>query len=297
MTRHAGCSQDRATNAPHAVSLLAQETVPSAFDRLSGEIYPTVNTMIQMESVHLRDAIGNRIGHSDIGADTALSHAAMATRPATAALDPERASVLWAQGYGALGDVSGNAAALSSSVGGYFGGVDTVVAVSIVRPDGGCTEGDYVPGYIRRYPFIGMTQGQGGNLLLGLDLSAAPVSTDAARDGARPLFSDDGSATETARSAMALCEAYAAEHDRTRAFGDALEAANLLAAREARVTLPGGEEKLIQGFRLIDEAAFRALSGPTLETFHARGWTDLVILHLASLHAWRILAARAFPAG
>lgn len=166
-----------------------------------------------------------------------------------------------------------------------------------LRDDGGWTDGDYVPGYVRRYPFIGMTPGEGKNLLLGLDLSASQVSTDRVRDGARALFAEDGSATETARAAMAFCEAYAADHERTRAFGQALEAAKLLAPREARVTLPGGEEKLIQGFRLIDEAAFRALSGPTLETFHANGWTDLVTLHLASQHAWRALVARAFPAG
>lgn len=165
-----------------------------------------------------------------------------------------------------------------------------------VRADGSWTDGDYVPSYVRRYPFIGMTPGEGEALLLGLDLSAAQVSTDVARDGAHALFEEDGSASETAKAAIAFCEAYAVEHERTRAFGLALEAANLLVSREARATLPDGSEKLIQGFRLVDEAAFRALSGETLENFHANGWTDLVILHLASQQSWRGLANRAFPA-
>ncbi|WP_371346717.1 SapC family protein [Ancylobacter sp. IITR112] len=165
-----------------------------------------------------------------------------------------------------------------------------------VRADGGWTEGDYVPSYVRRYPFIGMTPAEGEAMLLGLDLSAAQVSTDVVRDGARALFDEDGTASETAKAAIAFCEAYAVEHERTRAFGAALEAENLLVSREARVTLPDGTEKLIQGFRLIDEAAFRALSGATLESFHTNGWTDLVILHLASQQSWRRLANRAFPA-
>ncbi|OYW52983.1 MAG: hypothetical protein B7X99_07140 [Rhizobiales bacterium 17-65-6] len=164
-----------------------------------------------------------------------------------------------------------------------------------VGHDAAWSNGDYIPGYVRRYPFIGITQGAGEGIMLGLDLSAAHVSTDAARDGARPLFAEDGSATETAKAAIAFCEAYAVDHDRTRAFCAALEAEKLLVAREARVALPDGTEKLIQGFRLIDEAAFRALSGATLETFHKNGWTDLIILHLASQQAWRGLVARAFP--
>lgn len=165
-----------------------------------------------------------------------------------------------------------------------------------VRAEGGWTEGDYVPSYVRRYPFIGMTPGEGEAILLGVDLSAPQVTTDAVRDGARPLFNEDGKATEVATAAIAFCEAYAVEHERTRAFAAALESENLLTGREARVTLPDGTEKLIQGFRLVDEAAFRALSGPTLETFHTNGWTDLIVLHLASQQAWRGLVARAFPA-
>lgn len=165
-----------------------------------------------------------------------------------------------------------------------------------VGPDGTWSAGDYVPSYVRRYPFIGITPGEGEAILLGLDLSAAQVSTDTTRDAARPLFAEDGTPTEAAKAAIAFCEAYAIEHERSREFGAALEAANLLTAREARVTLPDGTEKLIQGFRLVDEAAFRALSGATLETFHAKGWSDLVVLHLASQHAWRALVGRAFPA-
>lgn len=162
-----------------------------------------------------------------------------------------------------------------------------------VAADGTWDSGHYVPSYVRRYPFIGMTATEGSTTMLGLDLSAPHVSTDAARDAARPLFAEEGAATEAAAVAMAFCDAYAREHERTRAFCEALEASKLLAAREARVTLPDGTEKLVHGFRLVDEAAFRALSGPTLETFHASGWTDLIVLHLASQNTWQTLATRA----
>jgi fibronectin-binding autotransporter adhesin len=105
------------------ILLLAEESVGSAFDQLAGDVYPTVNTMIQQSSVHLRDAVGDRFRQTGIDA---LSRAAQAAGPATVALDRQGTSVLWAQGYGAWGDVSGNgnAASLSSSVGGVIAGLD-----------------------------------------------------------------------------------------------------------------------------------------------------------------------------
>ncbi|MBP7338656.1 SapC family protein [Niveispirillum sp.] len=159
-----------------------------------------------------------------------------------------------------------------------------------VAPDGSWKAGHYIPSYLRRYPFIGMTPpGEGNNIMLGLDIAAPQVSTDAARDRAHALFTEDGQASEAATAAITFCEAYALEYERTRTFSAALEDANLLVIREAIVTLPDWTEKRVQGFRLVDEEAFRKLSGAKLKTFHANGWTDLVTLHLASQTAWRNL--------
>lgn len=165
-----------------------------------------------------------------------------------------------------------------------------------VNDQGGWSREHYIPSYVRRYPFIGMAPADSTDILLGLDIAAPQVSTDAPRDGAQALFMEDGQASEAATGAIAFCQAYAAEHERTRAFSTALEEENLLVRREAIVTLPDWTEKLVQGFRLVDEAAFRKLSGPTLETFHANGWTDLITLHLASQSAWRNLVGLVPPA-
>ncbi|WP_127088237.1 SapC family protein [Aquabacter cavernae] len=162
-----------------------------------------------------------------------------------------------------------------------------------VTADGAWAAGAYVPGYVRRYPFISMVPAEGGNTMLGIDLAAPQVSMDAARDGARPLFTAEGTASEAAAAAIAFCDTYALEHERTREFAAALEANGLLIERAARIALPDGTEKTVQGFRLIDDAAFRALSGETLASFHARGWLDLVVLHIASQASWHALMARA----
>ncbi|WP_018391665.1 SapC family protein [Ancylobacter sp. FA202] len=168
----------------------------------------------------------------------------------------------------------------------------TAAGTNLFASEGAWAEGHYVPSYVRRYPFISMAPTEGGVTLLGIDLAAAKVTTDAVRDGARALFLEDGSPTTFASASMAFCDAYALEHERTRAFSAALVAENLLATREARIVLSGGAEKRVQGFRLVDEAAFRSLSSDTLATFHRNGWLDLIILHLASQLAWQGLVER-----
>lgn len=151
----------------------------------------------------------------------------------------------------------------------------------------------YVPTYVRRYPYIGMSDGQGGPLMLCVDSACDRLSAAAVEDAADPFFGDDGKPTQLSLSAMTLCEAYAQHHERTRAFAAALVEHGLLVERDLRVNYPrdGAEASIhLDGFRLVDEDAFRALSGDVLATFHANGWLDLVALHLASQLSWRRLA-------
>ncbi|MFG1395258.1 SapC family protein [Xanthobacter agilis] len=162
-----------------------------------------------------------------------------------------------------------------------------------VEADGAWASGFYVPGYVRRYPFISMAPDAGGATMLGLDMASARVSPDALREGADPLFTDDGKPTQVASAAMAFCDAYALDYERTRAFAAALTLQGLLVERAARIKRPDGEEQVVQGFRLIDEAAFRALPQDVLAEFHARGWLDLIVLHLAAQTRWLGLLERA----
>ena len=168
--------------------------------------------------------------------------------------------------------------------------------------------GTYVPGYVRRYPFIGMADQEGGPLMLGIDSTSDRLSTNARRDGADPFFEADGQPAEAGRAAIAFCEAYALEHERTRAFAAALEANGLLVEKSLRIeyanpvsgtdAAPAAAAATaeVNGFRLVDETAFRALSGDTLATFHANGWLDLIALHLASQLSWQALVDASNPA-
>ncbi|GGF89502.1 outer membrane autotransporter barrel domain-containing protein [Azorhizobium oxalatiphilum] len=110
---------------------LPEADVAPAFDKLSGEIYASVGTVIQQEAGYLREAVGTRLRQSVTASGTgALSYAARAAGPATAQLSRDLTPTLWMQGYGGWGNAfgNGNAASISSSVGGVFGGLDVGVA-------------------------------------------------------------------------------------------------------------------------------------------------------------------------
>nr|WP_246544389.1 SapC family protein [Ancylobacter dichloromethanicus] len=155
-----------------------------------------------------------------------------------------------------------------------------------VEADGRWRAGSYIPGYVRRYPFIGIVEG--GATMLGADLASDRLAV-ADDEGAERLFDAKGGATKIGQAARDMCDAYAADHARTTAFVTALKANGLLSARSAQVNYADAGRAVVQGFQLVDEAAFRALPGPVVVEFHARGWLDLIILHLASQHRWRDL--------
>ncbi|WGD29981.1 autotransporter-associated beta strand repeat-containing protein [Ancylobacter sp. WKF20] len=113
---------------------LTDSQVAPALNQLSGEIYPSVSTVIQQESIYLRDAVGARLRQSATDDETgALSYAAKAAGPATAALGKDLTPILWAQGYGAWGDAygDGNASTISSSMGGFLAGVDADIGGNV----------------------------------------------------------------------------------------------------------------------------------------------------------------------
>lgn len=99
----------------------------AAFDALSGEIYASTGTVMQQQSVYVRDAVGGRLRQTAGGAGAALSYGA--SGPAIATLAPGWTPVLWAQAFGGWGNSfsNGNAATISSSIGGVLGGIDVAL--------------------------------------------------------------------------------------------------------------------------------------------------------------------------
>lgn len=110
---------------------LVQQTAasaPYAYDALSGEAYASVGSVIQQQSIYLRDAVGGRLRQSLTA--PGVSPLAYGAGPQTAALGAGLTPTLWVEGYGGWGDTysNGNAATISNSIGGFLMGADVAVA-------------------------------------------------------------------------------------------------------------------------------------------------------------------------
>lgn len=120
--------QDVALESPLGTALvgLPGAQAQAAFNGLSGEAYASVGTMLQQQSVYVREAVGTRLRQSLAAPGTAP----LGYGPQTAALGEGLTPTLWTQGYGGWGDSfsNGNAATLSNSIGGFLMGLDVAVA-------------------------------------------------------------------------------------------------------------------------------------------------------------------------
>jgi hypothetical protein len=159
--------------------------------------------------------------------------------------------------------------------------------------DGVWATDDYVPAYIRRYPFIFYATEEPDRFVLGLDVSSPRV----ARAGDQGVALFDGEAPSPATTeALQFCEAFRRDGETTRAFADALAAHDLLIDRRANVTLPGGAAFDIAGFKVVDRERFDALDDATLGEWHRKGWLAAVHFHLSSLSRFQNLLDRAAAA-
>lgn len=152
--------------------------------------------------------------------------------------------------------------------------------------------GAYIPAYVRRYPFISTLVDENTTLLCA-DLASERFvqKTDAgdAAEEADLIFDAEGQATASTRSIMEFCKALQEDFQRTEVFSRALNEAGLLVEKHADIELADKSRFKLDGFRIVDEAAFRALSADTLADWTRKGWVDLIVLHLASQQNWALL--------
>ncbi|MEI6984989.1 MAG: SapC family protein [Rhodospirillaceae bacterium] len=163
----------------------------------------------------------------------------------------------------------------------------------LVDADGNWAPGVYVPAYVRRYPFIFMENPGGDLLTLCVDEAEGVLAADAAE----PLLVN-GVASESTKAGLEFCSAYQQALRETRAFAEAVEASGILVERRVDVTLPDNQGFALTGFRVIDEAAFAALSDSTILEWRRLGWLTGIHAQLLSSFSWQRLldaVARRLP--
>lgn len=147
--------------------------------------------------------------------------------------------------------------------------------------------GNYVPAFVRRYPFV-LAERPGQVLAVCID-EAFPGLND--QEG-EPLFDAQGNNTPFLQNALDFLGRYQQEYRRTESFCRRLEQADLLTEMDAKADLVDGRSFTVGGLLVVDEKKLMALPDAVALSLFRSGELHLVSLHLASLANMKKLVDR-----
>jgi SapC len=148
---------------------------------------------------------------------------------------------------------------------------------------------EYVPAYIRRYPFILAKSDAGQQLTVCIDESYSGFGADEGQS----LFSGDGESTDYLKTVLAFLQDYQTQLERTEVFLDTLREFDLLTDVAANINLPGGESFAIAGMMMVDERKLQTLPEAQILRLFRSGELAWVYSHLLSISNFNRLPGKA----
>lgn len=141
-------------------------------------------------------------------------------------------------------------------------------------------QAQYVPAFIRRYPFVFSASADRETLTLCVDETHPGFNRE---DRGQRLFENDGKPSSYVEQVLKFLQDYQTHFVRTQAFGKRLKELNLLEPMQAKVTTPAGEKLVLGGFQGVTRNRLRTLGGEALVTLAKTDELELLYLHLYSL--------------
>jgi hypothetical protein len=154
---------------------------------------------------------------------------------------------------------------------------------------------NYIPAYIRRYPFLlARLRPDSDELSLCFDPTANAVGDF---DEGEPLFDGD-QPSEATKAILQFCEQFESAGQRTASFVEELTKADLLMDGEVAIQPEGFEQPFVyRGFRMVDEEKLRNLRGDELRRMNQSGLLPLIYAHLFSLNEMRTVFGKQMQQG
>jgi hypothetical protein len=146
---------------------------------------------------------------------------------------------------------------------------------------------DYIPAFIRCYPFVFSSNDGGNTLTLCIDEEFEGFNQEGR--GER-LFDADGEQTQYLNGILEFLKQYQAAFQRTRVFCDKLKTLNLLEPMQASLTFQSGEKVSLGGFMAVNRDKLKELTGEQLTELIALDELELIYLHLQSLRNFSAMA-------
>lgn len=140
--------------------------------------------------------------------------------------------------------------------------------------------GNYIPAFVRRYPFVFSTSDDGKTFTLCVDEAFPGLNY---QGKGQALFTDDGKHTPYVDNVLKFLQEYRAQFVRTQAFCRKLKALDLLEPMQAQFSMNTGEKMSLGGFLAVDRKKLKALPGETLAELARTDELELIYLHLQSM--------------
>lgn len=138
----------------------------------------------------------------------------------------------------------------------------------------------YLPAFLRRYPFIFARSEDGKTFTLCIDETFEGFNQDSR--GER-LWDDDGKASPYVNNVLQFLQNFQTEHARTQAFCQRLAEFDLLQPQNAVWTGPGGEKAAVTGFLCVNRDKLKTLTHQAMINMIGSGEMDLMYAHLGSM--------------
>lgn len=146
---------------------------------------------------------------------------------------------------------------------------------------------NYVPAYVRRYPWmLARLRPDSDELSLCFDPATDTIGQFEEGDGDK-LF-DGTEPTELTKNILAFCEQFEQAAARTAQFMKDLKGFDLLMEGEVAIQPDGADKPYVyRGFQMVNEEKLRDLRGDTLRKINQNGMLPLIHAHLFSLQLIR----------
>mgnify|MGYP001442410873 CR=1 FL=1 len=149
---------------------------------------------------------------------------------------------------------------------------------AFVTPEGRWSA-DYVPAFVRRYPFVPGMQ-EDGREMVCFDEASGRFSVDEGE----PLFVEGQEQTPLMEQVLGLLSDYHQQAELTQRFCKRLLELNLLEPSNVSLKSPAGEERNLSGFMVVKEEALKAITPEVAHELVSNGAMGLIYAHLMSLN-------------
>jgi len=138
--------------------------------------------------------------------------------------------------------------------------------------------GEYMPAFLRRYPFVFVKDQDKNTDYLAIDKTSEAFNE---QDG-EPLFTTDGKPSKFVQKVLGFMQTFEVAHKRTQLFCHELERLNLLESITINKWV-GFQAPILRNIKRVNESRLDKLPKNELEGLVEKGYYKLISAHLISL--------------